>query len=455
MAPVIASACSVVLIVAAALKLSDRTGAAVAMSTYGIDGVAARAAVWSLIALELSLAAALLAGLTAGAIAAAAMFGAFAIAQLVALATGRGGMPCGCLGATGRLSVLSVLRAVAMAAACGWLALAGFAVPGWALTAACLAVATGSVLLLSRRPPAGALDIEGEGPEIGSVTALADWLPEPDGRLRLAVFTAAGCRLCRVLGPAMERIVAEDRVQLRTFEAEREREVWEAVDVPGAPYAIVVAADGRVVAKGTVNTEQQLRGVVTDAHARAGLPLSAGSGSDSRRDFLGKAAGAATAVAAGSAISALVEPGEAQAFHFCGHIYTTDGCPHPTGLPRIDSRGLPLRARDGRQVDDLGRLIDATGLPIDETGRPLIDGDGRRLPPAPRSSVCKQVGRRYGLRTRVDGSWYRCCGGHVRKLIDCCAAHGRRINGDRALSGYCYHGRKVFCVMFYDTRVKC
>ena len=56
---------------------------------------------------------------------------------------------------------------------------------------------------------------------------------------------------------------------------------------------------------------------------------------------------------------------------------------------------------------------------------------------------------------RVDGAWYRCCDGQVRKLMDCCTTGSRRINGDRALTGYCYDGRKVFCVMYYDTRVPC
>ena len=64
----------------------------------------------------------------------------------------------------------------------------------------------------------------------------------------------------------------------------------------------------------------------------------------------------------------LIAPGEAEAYHFCGHIYTTDSCPHPTGLPRIDSKGRPLRAKDGHRVDDLGRLIDAHGDPVDEDG---------------------------------------------------------------------------------------
>ena len=30
-----------------------------------------------------------------------------------------------------------------------------------------------------------------------------------------------------------------------------------------------------------------------------------------------------------------------------------------------------------------------------------------------------------------------------------------RINGDAALTGYCYSGRRVFCVMYYDTKIPC
>jgi hypothetical protein len=151
----------------------------------------------------------------------------------------------------------------------------------------------------------------------------------------------------------------------------------------------------------------------------------------------------------------MVRPGGAEAYHFCGHIYTTDGCPHPTGLPRIDRRGLPLRARDGKRVDDLGRLIDSGGRPVDEDGAPLTDLEGRPLPAAPRTAVCKATGRSYGLRVHVDGAWYRCCDGRVRKLVDCCAPHPRRINGDRSLKGYCYDNRKVFCVMYFQSSVPC
>jgi hypothetical protein len=175
----------------------------------------------------------------------------------------------------------------------------------------------------------------------------------------------------------------------------------------------------------------------------------------SRRGFLARAGGAVMALAGARTAGSLIAPGEAEAYHFCGHIYTTDSCPHPTGLPRIDRRGLPLRARDGRAVDDLGRPIDAAGAPVDDAGQPLTDADGRRLPAASRTAVCEAVGERWGFSTQIDGAWYRCCGGQVRKLVDCCSYSRRRINGDASLTGYCYKGRRVFCVMYFQTKVPC
>jgi hypothetical protein len=175
----------------------------------------------------------------------------------------------------------------------------------------------------------------------------------------------------------------------------------------------------------------------------------------SRRGFLSRVSGTVMGLAGAGTIAGLVAPGEAEAYHFCGHIYTTDSCPHPTGLPRIDSRGFPLRAADGHPIDDLGRLVGADGRAVDEDERPLTDADGRPLPIATRTPVCDVVASEFGIRTKVDGAWFRCCGGHIRKLVDCCSPSKRRINGDASLTGYCYKGRKVFCVMYYDTRIKC
>ena len=81
--------------------------------------------------------------------------------------------------------------------------------------------------------------------------------------------------------------------------------------------------------------------------------------------------------------------------------------------------------------------------------------DGRPLPKASRTPVCKAVGERYDFKTQIDGAWYRCCGGHVRKLVDCCSHNHHRINGDKSLAGYCYKGRRVFCVMYFQTSVPC
>jgi hypothetical protein len=175
----------------------------------------------------------------------------------------------------------------------------------------------------------------------------------------------------------------------------------------------------------------------------------------SRRGFLARVGTAVMGIAGANTVGSLVAPGDAEAYHFCGHIYTTDSCPHPTGLPRIDSQGLPLKAKDGRPVDDLGRYIDLTGAPVDEDGSLLVDADGTPLPKATRTKLCEAAGEVYGFTPHLDGAWYRCCGGRVRKLIDCCAYVRKRVNGDKALTGYCYHGRKVFCVMYYDTKVKC
>jgi hypothetical protein len=179
------------------------------------------------------------------------------------------------------------------------------------------------------------------------------------------------------------------------------------------------------------------------------------AGGTSRRGFLARTSGWLLAAATGAAaLQAGTE--DAEAYHFCGHTYTTASCPHPTGIPRVDIHGYPLRSLDGTPVDDLGRPIDRHGHPLDEQGRRLTDLDGRPLPRAPRTRICQDgIPDRYGFATQVDGSWYRCCGGTVRRLMDCCGYHQTRINGDTALTGYCYSGRRVFCVMYFQTKVPC
>jgi hypothetical protein len=178
--------------------------------------------------------------------------------------------------------------------------------------------------------------------------------------------------------------------------------------------------------------------------------------SGTRRSFLARVGAVVFAAVGGKMVAAAVAPEEAQAFHFCGHTFTTGSCPHPGKHPRIDRRGLPLRTSDGHPIDDLGRLVDRNGYPVDRHGNRRLGPDGAPLPRAPRTRICQDwVREQYHLDARLQGSWFRCCGGQIRKLWDCCAITNKRINGDAALHGYCYGRRKVFCVTFYDTGLPC
>lgn len=440
-----AASLAAALLVAAGGKAVDRTATAVAAGTFGLHGRAARA-VWApLVALEAALAVALLTGARAGAWAAAGVLAAFAAAQVAAIAAGRTGAPCGCFGARGVVSWRSVARTALLAAMAAVLAFS--AQPSAPQRAAAAAVALLAAAIVVRRSargaqPGGALEVASEGPPLGARIAL-------NGAPALALFSSKSCRLCRaLLQPAHE-------LGATVFDEDEHPAAWAAAAVPGAPFAVALAPDGTVLAKGTVNTPRQLASVLAAARERGGAAPPPAPHASSRRGFIATASAAVGVLIAVRSVGSLISPGDAEAYHFCGHVYTTDGCPHPTGLPRIDTRGFPLRAKDGRAIDDLGRPVDGEGAPVNEDGSPLLDPDGRPLPPATRTRICSAAGRRFNITTRTDGAWFRCCGGHVRKLSDCCTTSSERINGDTALKGYCYGRRHVFCVMYLQTRVPC
>jgi hypothetical protein len=191
------------------------------------------------------------------------------------------------------------------------------------------------------------------------------------------------------------------------------------------------------------------------------------AGRTTRRSLLARAGAVLVGVMAGGAAAEaagrrgpVVVPGSNPIpggwYGFCGHTYTTGSCDSPFGLPRIDRAGRPLRPSDGRPVDDLGRLVDASGHPVDERGHPLLGPDGQPLGAAPRTRLCEDwVPERHQVQAGLGGAWYRCCGGQIRKLVDCCSFTSRRINGDAALTGYCHGGRNVYCVTYHDTGHPC
>jgi hypothetical protein len=177
----------------------------------------------------------------------------------------------------------------------------------------------------------------------------------------------------------------------------------------------------------------------------------------SRRGLLGRLSSVTFGIVVGPLAGDVVRrPIEPAYYGFCGHTYTTHHCPGPYFPPRIDRYGYPLRPADGHPVDNLGRPVDADGYALDGSGSLLRGPTGQPVDRAPRTRLCQDwVPEQYGFPTQFDGAWYRCCGNQIRKLVDCCAHHDRRINGDAALVGYCFAGRKVFCVLYYDTGVPC
>ena len=97
--------------------------------------------------------------------------------------------------------------------------------------------------------------------------------------------------------------------------------------------------------------------------------------------------GAVLAATGGAAVAAAVRLEKGEAFHFCGHIWTTGSCPNPLGLPRIDKNGFPLRPSDGHPIDNLGRPVNSGGWAINGAGNRLRGPDGEFLPRAPRTRL--------------------------------------------------------------------
>ena len=120
-------ALALVLLVSAGMKLAAGPEGRAALASYGIRDESLASVVWAALgAIEAGLAVGLIAGAEGAAWATAALFTVFCAAQGVALVQGRGGAPCGCFGAKGRVSSASVGRAALLAVGagvvvvCGW-----------------------------------------------------------------------------------------------------------------------------------------------------------------------------------------------------------------------------------------------------------------------------------------------------------------------------------------------
>jgi hypothetical protein len=124
-----------------------------------------------------------------------------------------------------------------------------------------------------RLGPRGALEVDTEGPELGSApppsrATGADGstvLLGGPGPRRLVVFSSPTCSVCHELAPAIPAAATAMRVApIVVHDPETER-AW---NVPGTPFVVVLDDLGVVRAKGTVNNLEQIEGLIDTAEHR-------------------------------------------------------------------------------------------------------------------------------------------------------------------------------------------
>ncbi|HEY7476858.1 MAG TPA: hypothetical protein VIB62_01350 [Actinomycetota bacterium] len=160
----------------------------------------------------------------------------------------------------------------------------------------------------------------------------------------------------------------------------------------------------------------------------------------SRRSFLGTVGRGVVALVGGGFVASALAPERAEAYHICGHTYTTNSCPHPYApLSRTDAYGWPMHPTYGYTVDDEGAPFTSPATQV-------------------RHKTCQQytpMNYPFTGKPRHGGGWTRCCSGRLRHIQDCCSRSDIRINGDYAVRGYCPRGRKVFCITYRELNAKC
>ena len=142
------------------------------------------------------------------------------------------------------------------------LAFVAFAVVGLGLLVLALYRQVG--VLSARLTPHSALELAEEGPEIGRPAPELEDLSRTGSAL--VAFFSPTCPLCRDLAPAVGAL-RSDGIQVHVVDEAADQESFERWNVPGSPFAVHVL-DGAVMAKGLVNTLEQLDGLVSLGYAR-------------------------------------------------------------------------------------------------------------------------------------------------------------------------------------------
>lgn len=136
-------------------------------------------------------------------------------------------------------------------------------------------------VLQLRLAPIGALEVDDEGPPLGEVPeARAARTPEGSstvvggpGSGRLVAFVSDTCPICEQVAPSLPAAARASGLELQVV-SDPDLEV--AYRVPGVPFVVVLDELGLVRSKGTVNSLEQVEGLVDTARRRATQELRAG-----------------------------------------------------------------------------------------------------------------------------------------------------------------------------------
>jgi hypothetical protein len=282
---VTAIALGAVLLASAAMKIRAWAEVPDVLAGYGVPFSLRRPFGVALVAAEAGLGVLLITGVAVlpAAYGAVALGVAFTTAVTRLRVRGVRRLRCGCFGASERPIGFVLVRALAFTTLAGLVVLAAeleLRAPSdetmILIALAVLAVAVGLlgmlVLALYRQvgvlslriAPRAALELAEEGPDVGEpAPAFAELVrrgPE------LVAFFSENCRLCRELAPAV-RALAREGLRVHVVSESDDPDTFAAWLVPGTPFVVHVI-DGAVVAKGSINTLEQLDHVLAVGRAR-------------------------------------------------------------------------------------------------------------------------------------------------------------------------------------------
>ena len=314
------------------------------------------------------------------------------------------------------------------------------------------------------RPRARGRGAAARRPRAGRSTALAG-----DGR-RAGRVPRRGCRVCRDARAVAARAAAARRCACASCATSRTSERGRALEGARGRRSsshLVDGTRGREGPRRTRSRSSRAWSPSADATARPGRPVPTRRrprGAPRRRAARGarssaRVGAAVLAASAGATVAAAVSPEEAEALRLLRPHVDDRLLPAPVrSLPRIDRARLPAAAAAtaGRSTTSAGW---STATACRSTSRPPAARPRRRAAAArrrARGSARTGCASATASTRALQGAWYRCCGGQIRKLVGLLLDSRRRAStATPPCAATATARRKVFCVTYRDTGVPC